>query len=192
MKPQPKSIVILGSGGGSNAAAIIQKFENLADVKVVSVVSNIASAGILQKAADKNIPAIHFSRGAFSDATVLDYLKKINPDLIVLAGFLLKIPEDIVKAFPQKIINIHPALLPKYGGTGMYGDNVHKAVLDNNENFSGITIHYVVEEFDSGKIIFQEKVDISGCKDYSEIAKKVLALEHEHFAKAIHNVLTNK
>ncbi len=192
MKSQSKSIVILGSGGGSNAAAIISAFEKSKSIKVVSVISNVASAGILQKAQAKNIPAIHFSREAFSNGTALEYLQKSNLDLIILAGFLLKIPEEIVRAFPHKIINIHPALLPNYGGKGMYGENVHKAVLENNEEKSGITIHYVDEEFDSGKIILQKEVDISECTDYSQVAKKVLALEHDYFAPTIAKILRDE
>ena len=121
----------------------------------------------------------------------MDKLKQLQPDLIVLAGFLLKFPENIIKEFPKKTINIHPALLPKYGGKGMYGMHVHQAVLDNKEKETGITIHYVNEHYDEGEFIFQKSTNIENCKSPEEIAAKVHELEHQFFPTVIEKLLTN-
>lgn len=185
-----KKIVIFASGSGSNAEKIIVHFKHSDQAKVVKVFSNNPKAKVLERAANHKIPAEIFTREDLNNGTVLQKINTIQPDLIVLAGFLLKFPEDIITMYPQKIINIHPALLPKYGGKGMYGENVHKAVLENKERETGITIHYVNEQYDEGGIIFQKAVSIEECTTQEEIAEKVHQLEHEHFPKVIEQLIS--
>ncbi len=187
-----KKMVLFASGNGSNAEEIIKYFKNNGQGTVIAVCSNNLDAKVLERAQNHNIDTMVFSKSELNQGLVLQELKKLNPDLIVLAGFLLKFPEEIVKKFPNKIINIHPALLPKYGGKGMYGMNVHRAVLENNENETGITIHYVNEHYDEGAIIFQKKVTILDCKTPEEVAEKVHQLEHKHFPMIISEVLNTK
>ena len=146
---------------------------------------------MLVKANKYAIPTVVFNKEELSNGFVLNSINKSNPDLIVLAGFLLKFPEQIIDAYQQKVINIHPALLPKYGGKGMYGMNVHKAVFENNEVETGITIHYVNKNYDEGSIIFQEKVNIATCITSDKIAEKVQELEHNYFPQVIEKLLTS-
>ncbi|MCL9808232.1 phosphoribosylglycinamide formyltransferase [Flavobacterium luminosum] len=185
-----KKIVIFASGSGSNAEKIIAHFKHSDQAKVVKVFSNNPKAKVLERAANHELPAEVFTREDLNNGTVLQKINTIQPDLIVLAGFLLKFPEDIIAMYPQKIINIHPALLPKYGGKGMYGENVHKAVLENKERETGITIHYVNEQYDEGGIIFQKAVSVEECTTPEEIAEKVHQLEHEHFPKVIEQLIS--
>lgn len=185
-----KNIVLFASGGGSNAEQIMRYFDKAAAIKVVALFTNNATAGALEKALQYNVPAIVFTRDQFNDGTVLDRLSEFNADLIVLAGFLWKVPSDIIAAYPDKIVNIHPALLPKYGGKGMYGLNVHRAVLENKEKESGITIHYVNDNYDEGNIIFQQAVTLDACTTAEEVAQKVLELEHRHFPEVIEQLLS--
>src|SRR3954465_15686326 len=138
-----KKIVLFASGSGTNAENIILHFNNGSFATVSAVFSNNANAGVLNRCQRLEVPSVVFSKDELNNGSVLDQLQKLDPDLIVLAGFLLKFPEAIIEAFPRKIINIHPALLPKYGGKGMYGAHVHKAVLENKEAETGISIHYV-------------------------------------------------
>ncbi len=187
-----KNIVIFASGSGSNAETIIKHFKNNNFAKVVGILTNKADAGVIRRAQNYQIPFEIFSKSDFQDEKFLNLIRKYNPHLIVLAGFLLKVPEYLVRAFPNKIINIHPALLPKYGGKGMYGLNVHKAVFENQEAESGMTIHYVNENYDEGNIIFQESVNITDCKSPEEIAAKVLMLEHKNYPVVIENLLYDK
>ena len=185
-----KRIVILASGNGSNAEHITSYFSDNNDVKVVAFLSNKNTAKVLERAKNLDIPAFSFNRTAFSKSdAVVRLLQSLEPDLIVLAGFLWKIPVNMVEAFPNKIINIHPALLPKYGGKGMYGHHVHQAVKDNQESETGITIHYVNEHYDEGAIIHQAKVAIQSSDDVETIANKVHKLEYEHFPKTIEKLL---
>lgn len=184
-----KSIVILASGSGTNAENIIKYFQNNGLAKVVLVLTNKKNAKVLDRATSLNISGLYLNKIAFSNNTLLDLLKGVNPDLIVLAGFLRKIDKTLVEAFPNKIINIHPALLPKYGGKGMYGRFVHEAVKENKEVETGITIHYVNEHYDEGNIIFQAKTSLSLEDDIDAIAAKVHELEYEHFPKIIENLL---
>ena len=184
-----KKIVIFASGSGTNAEKIILHFKNESQGNVVAVFTNNLNAKVLDKANELRVPTEVFNKVELSDGTVLNKVNKINPDLIVLAGFLLKFPETIIRQYPNKVINIHPALLPKYGGKGMYGMNVHKAVLDNKEAETGITIHYVNENYDEGAFIFQKSIDIQKCISADEIAKEVLKLEHQHFAEVIEQLL---
>jgi phosphoribosylglycinamide formyltransferase-1 len=184
-----QNIVIFASGAGSNAENIIRYFKNNSKKSIVAVFSNNANAKVIEKAKNLDVQTIVFNKDELYGDFVLKNLKELNPDLIVLAGFLLKFPEHIIIEFPNKIINIHPALLPKYGGKGMYGKYVHQAVLDNKENETGITIHYVNEQFDEGGIIFQKSTSISDCKSPDEIANKVHELEQLFFPEVINQLL---
>ena len=184
-----KKVLLFASGTGSNVENIIQYFENRHDIIIVGVFTNNPNAKVLDKAKNYNVPTLIFNREQLSDGFVLDKIAELKPDLIVLAGFLWKMPEEIVKAYPNKIINIHPALLPKYGGKGMYGMNVHNAVLENKEKETGITIHYVNEHYDEGEFIFQQKVTIEDCASADEIAAKIHELEHEYFPLIIAQIL---
>ena len=185
-----KHIVLFASGSGSNAEKIIKHFQKSSFGKVVAVFSNKAEAGVLEKSKKYEIPTIVFLKEDLSERKVLDELKIFQPDLIVLAGFLLKFPQNIIQNYPGKIVNIHPALLPKYGGKGMYGMNVHRAVLENQESETGITIHYIDEHYDKGDIIFQKSVSLNGNETCEEIADKVQKLEHEYFPQIIERLLT--
>ncbi|WP_108422420.1 phosphoribosylglycinamide formyltransferase [Flagellimonas amoyensis] len=185
-----KQIVILASGSGSNAENIITYFKEKPLATVSAVLSNKHTAKVLDRCDRLEVPAFYFNKIAFtkSDA-VVEALKSLQPDLIVLAGFLWKIPSNIIEAFPNKIINIHPALLPKYGGKGMYGAKVHQAVKENGETETGITIHYVNEHYDEGAIIFQSKTAVEPSDNPDSIAEKVHQLEYEHFPKVIEKLL---
>lgn len=180
-----KKIVIFASGTGSNAENIIKHFTECE----ISVWTNNPTAKVIEKSHKLNVMSYVFTKKQLLDGLVFEKIKTINPDLIVLAGFLLQIPQSLAQFFENKIINIHPALLPKYGGKGMYGNYVHQAVLENKEQETGITIHYVIENYDEGQIIFQEKVNIENCKSIAEIALKIHELEHLHFPKVIKKLL---
>jgi phosphoribosylglycinamide formyltransferase 1 len=188
-----KKVVLFASGSGSNAEKIIKHFKNNTHVKVVAIFSNNPHAKVLDRADFFNIPKVVFDKeDLYSNDTVLDKINEIKPNLIVLAGFLLKFPESVLKNYPNSVINIHPALLPKYGGKGMYGMNIHKAVFDNKELETGITIHYVNENYDEGAIIFQKEVSVATCTSPEAVAQKVLALEHEYFPEVIEKLLIPK
>jgi phosphoribosylglycinamide formyltransferase-1 len=184
-----KKIVLFASGNGSNAEKIILHFKKYSLANVVGVFSNNSNAKVLEIAKQHQIETVLFDKKELNDGFVLKKLQNIHPDLIVLAGFLLKFPESIIGNFPNKIINIHPALLPKYGGKGMYGLKVHKAVLENKEKETGITIHYVNEHYDEGAYISQYKINIQNCNTAEEIAQKIQELEHEYFPKIISKLL---
>jgi len=185
-----KKIVLFASGSGSNAEKIILHFKELNLAKVVEIFTNNPNAKVLERAKKLNVPAQIFNRQELNEGKVLEQLQQIQPDLIVLAGFLWKFPEHIIKEYPNKVINIHPALLPNYGGKGMYGMNVHQAVLENKENETGITIHYVNENYDEGEFIFQKSVNIQDCQTAEKIADKIHVLEHQYFPQIIENLLT--
>ena len=185
-----KRIVLFASGSGSNVENIVHYFQENPNITIASVLTNKRDAKVLDRCNRLNISALCFNKTAFySTDRVLDILKTFNPDLIVLAGFLWKIPEKIINAFPNKIVNIHPALLPKYGGKGMYGMKVHQAVKENKEPETGITIHYVSENYDKGAIIRQERTKILSDDSAETIAQKVHELEYEHFPKTIAKLL---
>ena len=191
--PSIKKIVIFASGQGSNAKRIIEYFSNMNQIEVTHVFSNNIKAPILRTAHDLEINALHFDRSAFYDThEVLNLLKDIDPDLIVLAGFLWMMPKNIIKNFPNKIINLHPALLPKYGGKGMYGSHVHKAVLENKETETGISFHYVNEKYDEGKMIAQEIIPVNENETVATLQKRIHELEHKHFVKVIEDLLINE
>jgi phosphoribosylglycinamide formyltransferase-1 len=187
-----KKIVLFASGAGSNVENIIHYFKNNATVSIEGVFSNNPEAKVLEKASHHNIHTFLFQRNDLTDGTVATMINTIKPDLIVLSGFLLKFPASIISEYPNKIINIHPALLPKYGGKGMYGIKVHQAILDQHETTSGITIHYVTEHYDEGKFIFQKAINIENCITAEAIAEKIHQLEYEHFPKEIEKLLTAK
>jgi len=184
-----KKIVIFASGSGSNAENIIKYFKENNTIAVVCVFTNNNKAGVIDRVKKYGIPIEIFSKNDFQNQKFVNKINKYTPDLIVLAGFLLKIPEYMIAVFPNRIINIHPALLPKYGGKGMYGINIHKAVFENKEQKSGITIHFVNEYYDQGTIIFQEQVDISNCVSPEEIATKIFGLEYQNFPVVIEKLL---
>ena len=186
-----KKILLFASGTGSNVENIIHHFKNHHDIIVVGIYTNNPNAKVLDKAKNHNIPTLIFDREQLTDGFVLDKIAELKPDLIVLSGFLWKMPEEIVFAYPNKIINIHPALLPKYGGKGMYGIKVHQTVLENKEKETGITIHYVNEHYDEGEFIFQQKVAIEDCKTPEDVANKIHELEHMHFPIIIEKLLTS-
>lgn len=185
-----KKIVLFASGGGSNAEKIMQYFGQKDEFEVSGLFTNNPNAGAIFRAKEYGVPAVVFTREELNEGVVLQKINEIKPDIIVLAGFLWKFPADIITAYPHKVINIHPALLPKYGGKGMYGINVHRAVLENKEKESGITIHYVDENYDEGNIIFQKAILVEECVSPEEVALKVLSLEHEHFPKVIEEILS--
>ena len=180
-----KKIVIFASGNGSNAENIILHFAKNSFANVVAVCTNNPDAKVLEIAKNNTIDNYIFNKSELNSGITLNIINDIKPDIIVLAGFLLKFPESIIDNYPEKIINIHPSLLPKYGGKGMYGMNVHQAVLENTELETGITIHYVNKNYDEGAYIFQKSISIEHCKTAEEIASEVLKLEHKYLPKII-------
>lgn len=186
-----KRIVIFASGSGSNAENLIKFFHNSDNASVIQILCNNPHAKVLDRAKRLKVSALSFNRIAFSKTEdVLNILKASQPDLIVLAGFLWKFPEFILEAFPNKVINVHPALLPKYGGKGMYGMNVHEAVVANNETETGITIHYVNEHYDEGAIIFQATCDVTATDTAEDVAAKIHELEMEYFPKVVEQLIS--
>ena len=183
-------IVLFASGSGTNVENIIRHFKGTKTASVVKVFTNKAEAQVIQRAEKYQVPAQVFTKNDLETGKVLQEIEAIQPDLIVLAGFLLKFPESIVAAYPNKIINIHPALLPKYGGKGMYGMHVHRAVVDNKESKTGITIHYVNENYDEGNIIFQKEVTVLISDTPEVVAAKIHELEQTHFPAVIEELLT--
>ena len=185
-------IVLFASGSGTNAENIIRHFKATKTASVEAVFTNKADAQVIQRAEKYQVPSQVFSKNDLETGKVLQEINIIQPDLIVLAGFLLKFPETIVAAYPDKIINIHPALLPKYGGKGMYGMHVHQAVVENKESKTGITIHYVNENYDEGNIIFQKYVSLTGNETPEEVAAKVYELEQRYFPGVIEELITQE
>ena len=188
-----KKIILFASGSGSNVENIANYFKLRKDVTICCVLTNKSDAKVIERCNSLGINALFFNRQAFSKSNfILDMLRSLEPDLIVLAGFLWKIPEAITNAFPNKIINIHPALLPKYGGKGMYGMHVHNAVKEAKETETGITIHYVNAHYDEGAIIQQVKTVVNPKDSPEEIASKVHLLEYEFFPKVIDELLSKQ
>jgi phosphoribosylglycinamide formyltransferase-1 len=191
MKKNDKNkIVIFASGAGSNAQKIIDYFKERKTAEIVLIVCNNPKAAVLQIAAKESIPVLLIEKNEFSKTGYLNEIKKLEPDLIILAGFLWKIPQALIENFPHQIINIHPALLPNYGGKGMYGNAVHTAVIEAKEKESGITIHYVDEKYDHGETILQAKCKVTEVDNTESLAKKIHELEHEYFPKTIDEILT--
>ncbi|MDR2292443.1 MAG: phosphoribosylglycinamide formyltransferase [Prevotellaceae bacterium] len=185
-----KNIAVFASGSGTNAENIIKYFENNENGKVKILFCNIPNAYVLRRASNLGVASLIFSKDDFYRSNkIIDKLLCDEIDLIVLAGFLWLVPESIIHLYNNRIINIHPALLPNYGGKGMYGNNVHKAVIADGKNESGITIHYVNKNYDDGDIIFQAKCDVLNADTPESLAQKVHALEYEYYPKIIESVL---
>lgn len=187
-----KKVIIFASGSGSNALKIFEYFNNNQNVIIDSIYCNNPRANVINIFQKLDIKTVLFNKKEFYESTFLETIRNTNPDLIVLAGFLLKIPEKIVSAFENRIINIHPSLLPKYGGKGMYGLNIHKEVILNKEKLSGFTIHYVNQEYDKGAVIFQKKIKINEKETPESLSSKVLKLEHENYPLIIEKILNNE
>lgn len=185
-----KSIVILASGNGSNAENIARYFSSSPLARVEAVITNNTCAGVIERAKKLGVACVAFNKYAGQKkGFLLKQLLIFKPDLIVLAGYLAIIPHEVVQAFPHKIINIHPALLPKFGGKGMYGDHVHRAVLASGETQSGITIHYVNEEYDKGEIIFQSALSVQPGETAETLAKRIHQYEYKHYPPVIAQIL---
>ncbi|KDN55177.1 phosphoribosylglycinamide formyltransferase [Flavobacterium seoulense] len=187
-----KKIVVFASGSGTNAENIIKHFKGGAIGEVVSVFTNNAKAGVIERAKNNAVPVEIFTKADLNESALIQKVKDIQPDLIVLAGFLLKFPDELVATYPDSIINIHPALLPKYGGKGMYGMHVHRAIVENKEKETGITIHYVNENYDEGAIIFQKQVTVLGTDTPEVVAEKIHELEQRYFPGVVEDVLKAK
>jgi phosphoribosylglycinamide formyltransferase-1 len=185
-----KNIVIFASGNGTNAERIASYFKDDKRINISLILTNNPKAGVLSRAERLGIPALVFDRKTFYHTDeVVGIMESHETDLVVLAGFLWLVPQNVLKTFPNKIINIHPALLPKYGGKGMYGHHVHDAVIASGDNVSGITIHYVNEKYDEGQIIFQKEVAVEPSDTAKSLAGKIHELEYEHYPKVIEGLL---
>ncbi|MCP9768515.1 phosphoribosylglycinamide formyltransferase [Lacihabitans sp. LS3-19] len=183
-----KRIAIFASGSGSNAENIINHFSDNEQVSVELILTNNPTAGVIERGNRLNVPTLIFNKKLFTKSDkIVELLKKQEIDWVILAGFLWLVPENLIQAFPNRIINVHPALLPKYGGKGMWGHHVHEAVVANKEKESGITIHYVNEKYDEGKVIFQAKCEISDIDSPENVASKIHDLEFLYFPKVIEN-----
>ena len=178
-----KRVAILASGTGSNAKSLLEHFSVHPEIQITAVGSNRESAGVLEIAKSYDVEQFHFTKAQMNSGQLLSKLKELKIDWILLSGFLLKVPSEIISEFENCILNIHPSLLPNFGGKGMYGMNVHNAVFASDDNKSGMTIHKVTEGYDEGDVIFQVNVDISKCETAEEIASKVLALEHHYYPR---------
>ena len=189
---QPTKIAIFASGAGSNAQQIINYFRESTTAKVVLIVCNNPKAGVLNIASKEKIPVLLLEKNTFLETGSASQIKSYGADFIILAGFLWKIPLPLISAFQNKIINIHPALLPAFGGKGMYGSAVHSAVIAAKEKESGITIHYVDEKYDHGKIIFQTKCNVNENETVESLAQKIHQLEHQYYPKIIDSLLTKR
>ncbi len=184
------NIALFASGAGTNAGQVLKYFSGHPSINVALVVSNREKAGVHEVAKTFGVPSVIVPKSDFYDSNrIVEILQEFRIDFVVLAGFLLKIPEVLVRLFPNKMINIHPALLPKFGGHGMYGNFVHQAVKDAGETESGITIHYVNENYDEGNTIFQASCPVLNTDDVDTIRRKVQELEHQHFAPVIEKLL---
>ncbi|WP_019037483.1 phosphoribosylglycinamide formyltransferase [Psychroflexus tropicus] len=185
-----KKIIIFASGNGTNAINIYHYFRDHKEIEVSHVISNNKKSRVLRRAHDLKIKCIHFDKeDLYETNALLEVIQDIQPNLIVLAGFLLKIPSSFLAEFPNRIVNIHPSLLPKYGGEGMYGERVFKKILKHREKESGITIHYVNQNYDEGEIIAQYKVDLEDNENLSSLEDKIHALEYEYYPKVIERVI---
>jgi len=187
-----KKIAIFASGSGTNAQNIAEYFKTSENIRVSLILSNKPDAYVLERAINLDIPFLVFTRKDFYESSyILEVLQDYQIDFIVLAGFLWFVPENILRAFPRKIINIHPALLPNHGGKGMYGDRVHQAVIRSGDKKTGITIHFVNDHYDEGEVIFQDSFDVLPDDTAESIARKVHTLEYKHFPRVIGEVINN-
>lgn len=186
-----KKIAVFASGSGSNAQKIYEYFNKQGTARISHLIVNNSKAGVIEKSQKWGCKNLIINRVNFYEsANISDLLQKEGVDLVVLAGFLWLIPDHLLNAFPNKIINIHPALLPNYGGKGMYGMNVHRAVFEKKEKESGITIHTIDEEYDRGEVLYQEAINIENCASPEEVGQAVLKLEHANFPRVIEEYLT--
>ena len=187
------NVAIFASGNGSNAQRIIEYFSGNIFIKIALVISNKKDAFVLCRAEKLNIPSYTLSSKELNNSSfIIDKLKEFEIGFIVLAGFMIKVPDSLIKEYDGKIVNIHPALLPKYGGKGMYGEHVHKSVIDAGEKESGITIHFVNEDYDKGKIIFQAKCKVDKKDTPNSLAAKIHKLEHYHYPRIIEKIITEE
>ena len=184
-----KKIIIFASGDGTNVEQIIKYFKNNNEVNIQLILTNNSNAGVLKRAKKHRIPAIFYNNEAFENKIVFEILNSLNPNLIVLAGFIRKIPNTIISRFPNKIINIHPALLPSHGGKGMFGIEVHKSVIRSNDSKTGVTIHYVNSNYDEGKIIFQKSLKVDPDDSPESLFRRVQKLEHKYYSLIIEKLL---
>lgn len=184
-----KNIAIFASGSGSNAERIVEYFADSEKINVKLFLCNNPEAGVIQRAERLQIPIIMFDRPAFKSGEVVKILQENKIDWVILAGFLWLVPKNVIEAFPNRIINIHPALLPKFGGKGMYGHFVHEAVVENKETESGITIHFVNEHYDEGGVIFQASFPVLQTDTAEDVARKGQVLEHKHFPEVIERTI---
>ena len=182
-------LVLFASGSGSNVENIANYFKENNEIKIAAVFTNKTDAGVIERCKRLDIPCYSFTNAAYFDPSFIDVIRSFSPSLIVLAGFLKKISPSFVKAFENKIVNVHPALLPKFGGKGMYGMNVHKAVVSAGEIETGITIHRVDEIYDNGTVVAQFRVRLDGTETPEEVAQKVHELEYQYFPKTIESLL---
>jgi phosphoribosylglycinamide formyltransferase-1 len=180
-------IAIFASGSGSNAERIVEFFSSNDEVEVTLILTNNPAAGVIERALRLNIPTLIFNKRLFSKTDkIVEILRSQQIDWVVLAGFLWLVPNNLTRAFENRMINIHPALLPKYGGKGMWGHHVHEAVVANQEKETGITIHYVNEKYDEGEVIFQAKCDVDESDSPNDVAKKIHQLEYQYFPEIIY------
>jgi len=187
-----KKLAIFASGSGTNAENIIKYFKGHSNIQVDVVLTNKSDAFVIDRAKNHNIEYLVFNRADFYESTkIIEFLEFRCIDFIILAGFLWLIPNNLIKKYHDKIINIHPALLPNYGGKGMYGMKVHESVINNHESQSGISIHFVNENYDEGEIIFQAKCSIEINETPESLANKIHSLEYEYFPKVIEKVVQN-
>ena len=186
-----KRIAILASGEGTNAERIIRYFTGHPTMKVVVVITNKSEAGVIRRAESLQIPVEYLPASAFKEGKATEMLQQYETDFVVLAGFLLRIPDDMLGTYPDRIVNIHPSLLPKFGGKGMYGSKVHEAVLASGEKESGITIHYINEHYDEGAIILQAQCPVLPDDTPDSLATRVHQLEYEHYPVVIEKLLEN-
>ncbi len=186
-----KKIAIFASGSGSNAQKIVEHFKENSTIEVSLILTNNPAAGVIERARTLHIPVVVFDKTTFTTTDkIVQLLQNQQIDLVVLAGFMMLVPKNLVEAFPNKIVNIHPALLPKFGGKGMYGHFVHEAVVAGKEKESGITIHFVNEKYDDGAVIFQAKCTVSPTDNPNDVAAKIQVLEHEYYPVVIEKLLT--
>ena len=187
-----KKIAILASGEGTNAERIIRYFKEKEEARVVVVIASRATAGVIGRAERLDVPCRVVTSAGFASGEALKVLQEFGVDFVVLAGFLLRIPDDLLQAYPHRMVNIHPSLLPKFGGKGMYGIHVHEAVLAAGEQKSGITIQYINEHYDEGAIIFQTSCELLPTDTAEDVATKVHALEYTHYPRIIEQLLTQE
>ena len=186
-----KHICVFASGNGSNTEVLIKYFNKSDEAKVALVVSNNANANVVLKAKNLGVNTFVFNKEELKSSLVLNKLKELEIDFIVLAGFLLLIPNNIIKEYNKRIVNVHPSLLPSFGGKGMYGSNVHKAVLQSGVSKSGITIHFVNEKYDDGDIYFQDVCNVSAEDNIKSLAKKIQTLEHKHLPVVVKKIINS-